>query len=119
MHHAMDSCVLFPFSVAFGLDLCYTIENATHTERRNAMKIHFLGTGAADWDPALASADHNFRRLSSILVDDCLLVDPGPCLPEFVRTFDCPTLFTDPGLDAIVNTHRHDDHYCEATLDWL
>lgn len=83
------------------------------------MKIHFLGTGAADWDPSLATADHNFRRLSSILVDDCLLVDPGPCLPEFVRTFACPTLFTAPGLDAIVNTHRHSDHYCDATVDWL
>lgn len=111
--------VLFRFSVAFVVDLCYTKEKSAIGEKRIIMKIHFLGTGAADWNPSLATADRNFRRLSSILVDDCLLIDPGPCLPEFVRTFDCPTLFTARGLDAIVNTHRHNDHYCDTTVDWL
>ena len=86
--HGCPLCfvILFRFSVAFDAKVCYTIENSVTEERQIIMKIHFLGTGAADWDPSLATADHNFRRLSSILVDDCLLVDPGPCLPEFVHT---------------------------------
>lgn len=81
------------------------------------MKLHFLGTGAADWDQHEANAEPGFRRFSSLLVDDCLLVDPGPCLPEFMRTFDCPQLFEK--LETIVNTHRHSDHYCESTVEML
>lgn len=41
------------------------------------MKLHFLGTGAADWDINNPRDDINFRRYSSLLVDDTLLIDPG------------------------------------------
>ena len=44
------------------------------------MKLHFLGTGAADWDIKNPRRDINFRRFSSLLIDGRLLVDPGLCL---------------------------------------
>ena len=75
------------------------------------MKLQFLGTGAADW---VEKGDYGeeFRRNASALVDDVLLIDPGPWVPDAVETF---------GVDAakvkyIINTHRHRDHYNEETL---
>ena len=81
------------------------------------MKLHFLGTGAADWKPELANASKDFRRYSSILIDDVLLIDPGPCIPEFMQTFDCPTLLDH--CKHILTTHSHRDHYCQETVDAL
>ena len=81
------------------------------------MKIHFLGTGAADWKQNEANASQDFRRFSSILIDDTLLIDPGPCIPEFMKTFDCPSLL-DNCKDILV-THSHIDHYSQATVDAL
>ena len=41
------------------------------------MKITFLGTGAADWNYDIHKDIEGYRRNSSILIDDCFLVDPG------------------------------------------
>ena len=42
------------------------------------MKITFLGTGAADWPAEKTENLTEFRRFSSALIDDILLIDPGP-----------------------------------------
>jgi len=81
------------------------------------MKLHFLGTGAADWDITNTSTDINYRRFSSILVDDILLIDPGPCVYEFAESFGYEKLTQD--IRYIVNTHRHGDHYDETTVENL
>jgi len=79
------------------------------------MKIKFLGTGAADWDISKACSDKNFRRFSSAVIDDCILVDPGPCVYEFSETFGYP-LNT---IKYIINTHRHGDHFNTDTISAL
>ena len=38
------------------------------------MKILFLGTGAADWPAEKPAGCKEFRRLSSALIDDVLLI---------------------------------------------
>ena len=79
------------------------------------MKLFFLGTGAADW-PLEKPADYTeFRRLSSAIVDDILLIDPGPQVPESLKTH---------GKDVnkiryIINTHEHGDHFNPTTLSLL
>lgn len=78
------------------------------------MKLHFLGTGAADWDIQNPRSDINYRRYSSLLIDGKLLVDPGPCIYEFASTFGYDSLFDD--VSCVINTHRHYDHYNEDTL---
>lgn len=79
------------------------------------MKITFLGTGAADW-PIEKSADMTeFRRLSSALVDDCLLIDPGPQVISALT--DCKK--RPDGIKYIVNTHKHSDHYSDETVNKL
>jgi glyoxylase-like metal-dependent hydrolase (beta-lactamase superfamily II) len=81
------------------------------------MKLHFLGTGAADWDISKANASQDFRRHSSMLVDGCLLVDPGACIFEFESTYGYTDLYA--GVTDIVCTHKHGDHYNPETVKKL
>ena len=77
------------------------------------MKLHFFVTGAADWDITRPDATENFRRFASLLTDGRLLIDPGPCLFEFEKTFGYRDLYA--GVTDIVCTHRHSDHYSPQT----
>lgn len=79
------------------------------------MKILFLGTGAADWPLEKPVGATEFRRLSSVLIDDCLLIDPGPQVPESLRTHGNVL----SSIQYIVNTHSHGDHFSQTTLDLL
>lgn len=57
------------------------------------MKLHFLGTGAADRDITKPRCDMDYRRFSSLLTDGKLLIDPGPCIFEFAETYNYPSLY--------------------------
>lgn len=78
------------------------------------MKILFLGTGAADW-PTNTDGHPEIRRLSSALIDGELLIDPGPCVPEALKTFKCDIT----KIKYIINTHPHSDHYNVGTVKLL
>lgn len=74
-----------------------------------------MGTGAADYNYETHGATPDYRRNSSALIDDTILIDPGPCVPEALANF---------GLDAgkieyVIATHYHDDHFNEDTLEFL
>ena len=79
------------------------------------MKITFLGTGAADWRLAEHRNIEGFRRNSSLLIDDCLLVDPGSDVPDALQTFEKSI----DKVKYIINTHNHSDHYNENTVRYL
>jgi L-ascorbate metabolism protein UlaG (beta-lactamase superfamily) len=81
------------------------------------MELLFLGTGAADWDISAADASPDFRRFSSLLVDGRLLIDPGPCVFEFEKTFGYRDLYA--GVTDVLNTHPHGDHFHPDTLSRL
>ena len=76
------------------------------------MKITYLGTGAADWVMKLHKNMAGFRRRSSLLIDDVLLIDPGPDVPDAFETFKKDM----NGVRYIINTHPHDDHFNENTV---
>ena len=79
------------------------------------MKITFLGTGSADWSPDKRSTRRDYRRHSAVLVDDCLLIDPGPTVPEALAA-----LGKSPAdIRYILNTHTHSDHYNKDTVAFL
>jgi len=76
------------------------------------LKLLFLGTGAADWPRTRKEGMVEFRRLSSLLIDDVLLIDPGPQVLDALLEY---------GRDAtnikyIINTHKHSDHFNVETL---
>ena len=76
------------------------------------MKVTFLGTGAADWDINAYSPEQFYRRCSSILINDDLLVDPGPNIFHFCETNGTPDLLD--GVKNIIVTHSHWDHFNSA-----
>jgi Metal-dependent hydrolases of the beta-lactamase superfamily I len=81
------------------------------------MNLHFLGTGAADWDITNPETTVDFRRFSSVLIDGNLLLDCGPCLYEFADSFECPDLYKN--VKTILLTHSHGDHFQPDTLKKL
>lgn len=78
------------------------------------MKIHFLGTGAADWNIEKDLNNPEYRRNSSILINNTLLVDPGSCIFEFEKSFGYKKLYKE--VKHIVCTHKHSDHYNPETV---
>ena len=79
------------------------------------MKLTFLGTGAADWCIREHKKMEGFRRNAALLIDDCLLIDPGPDVPDALAAFGQAA----GAIRYVLNTHRHSDHYCPKTLDAL
>ncbi len=79
------------------------------------MKVLFLGTGARDWNPTRDYDNPEYRRNASVLIDDELLIDPGPCVPEALNKFNVDV----KKIRYVINTHAHSDHFDEATLDFL
>jgi hypothetical protein len=67
------------------------------------IRVLFLGTGAAGWDPKRADKDANARRQSSVLLDGKVLVDFTQC------SFD--KLPKDSRPEVLFQTHSHGDHY--------
>ncbi len=78
------------------------------------MKILFLGTGAADYNEKHRDMI-GYRRNSSALVDGYILIDPGPCVPDALKSFGVDVA----GIKYILNTHPHKDHYNEETVKFL
>ena len=82
------------------------------------MELLFLGTGAADFSPALSGPEgksldnKSLRRSTSTLLDGKLLFDAGPhTLTCFSLTGADPAAVTD-----VLFTHLHSDHYNVESL---
>ena len=78
------------------------------------MKIQFLGTGAADWK-AVPPETPGYRFFSSAIIDDVLLIDPGPDVLLSSQKFGIDL----SGLKWMINTHSHEDHYNAETVKEL
>ena len=80
------------------------------------MKLHFLGTGAADWDWSQREVGRNYRRSTATLFDGTLLMDCGPCIPFMEKEYE--TILFDSVTDVLV-THSHGDHFSVDSLRFL
>ena len=78
------------------------------------MKLLCLGTGAADWPIDRYDEFPFFRRFTSTLVNDDLLIDPGPHVYHYIEKNNCPALLV--GVKNILVTHSHGDHFTPATV---
>ena len=79
-------------------------DNAT-CDSEKGISIRFLGTGAADWQGRDDRGEH--RRLSSILIDQHILIDFTPSDIEMLPEGCSP--------EIIFYTHSHGDHYHPET----
>ena len=73
------------------------------------MKLEFLGTGAANFNIERDQHTEGFRRFSSCLLNDELMIDPGPHFFHYMETFNKPHLLKD--LKYVIITHSHGDHF--------
>lgn len=78
------------------------------------MKLHFLGTGAADWKLADKERE-DYRFFSSALIDGVLLIDSGPDVFVSAKKYGIDL----SGIKYVIRTHSHSDHFCEETLNKL
>ena len=69
------------------------------------MKLHFLGTGAADWNGMNEHGE--CRRFTSTLIDGCLLIDVNP---------DVLSMIDKAAVRAVIFTHSHRDHFNPEAL---
>ena len=81
------------------------------------MKVTFLGTGAADWDINAYVPGQFHRRFSSALINEDLLIDPGPHIFHFCEHNGTPDLLD--GVKNIIVTHSHADHFNSNTVERL
>ena len=77
------------------------------------MKIHFLGTGDSSQRIKKSDDVRDIRRSSSILIDDMLLVDPGPDIFKFEKDFGYSGLYDE--TDNYLCTHKHKGHYSKIS----
>ena len=68
---------------------------------KDDLLVRFLGTGAADWNGVDERGE--LRRLSSVLLDNRILIDFTPSDADML-----PSGFMRP--DAVFYTHSHSDH---------
>ncbi len=84
---------------------------------RDSVSITFLGTGAADWPEIIPAGEdfasnRNWRRLSSVLVDNRILIDCGSTVTGAMNTFG----IDQQQITDILITHTHNDHLSLDTL---
>lgn len=81
------------------------------------MKLEFLGTGAADYNLERDANDAGFRRFSSMMINDTLLIDPGPHIFHYAETFGKENLFEN--VKTVIITHSHEDHLSPESVKRL
>ena len=113
------------FTAGLGLKSTYAsaskpeapIDKTVNACSAKQIEILFLGTGAADWPNKYPPIEQKLekgqvRGLSSILVNDHILVDCGPTVIDAMKRFG-----VDPaGITDILLTHTHSDHFRENTI---
>ncbi len=72
------------------------------------MELLFLGTGAPDW----YKARDFIRHKTAMLINDDLLIDPGPDVPAMMKAFGADF----SKVRHILVSHSHGDHYDPQTL---
>ena len=77
------------------------------------MKLTFLGTGAADWCLAIRDGKKVTRRYSSVIIDDELVIDPGPGVLDALKV----NKIEFASVKYVLNTHDHDDHAAHKKTD--
>ena len=92
---------LYALVVAAAGTLAGGVRGAAEAPDNHALRVRFLGTGAADWNGPDARGER--RRLSSILLENAVLID-------YTRTAR-DMLPADARPHTIFYTHSHDDHF--------
>lgn len=94
--------------IGTGAALAAAAALGAEAERKGDIRVKFLGTGAADWEPTGKNGpkpDGELRRRSSVLLDGRILID------FTAQAFD---MLGEAKPDVIFYTHQHSDHFNAA-----
>ena len=99
---------------------CPSWDTTREEDKLAILRILFVGTGAADWPRTYETtvekaASGTVRGLSSILVNDRILVDCGGTVPEALALLGADV----GGITDLLMTHTHGDHMDPAALQRL
>ena len=72
------------------------------------MKLEFVGTGAADFRLDKREEGKLFRRWTTTVVDDTILLDPGPHVLDYMEQNGRMDLLDN--IKYVLMTHSHGDH---------
>lgn len=79
------------------------------------MRLCFLGTAADDWYWEKPQDGGEYRRRCAVLIDDMLLIDPGPQVLDACNDFNKDL----SNIKYVIATHKHSDHFCIDTVEKL
>lgn len=77
------------------------------------MNIKFMGTGAADFKISERKGNEFFRRLSSAVIDNELMIDCSADTADYIQKSST----TLSGVKNLIITHTHNDHYSFETIN--
>ena len=77
------------------------------------MNLRFLGTGFGPLKTKRKNTK-DYRRPASLLIDDCILIDPTPAVFEFADDYALSGLYRK--VHTVLLTSPCDERFCEQTL---
>lgn len=78
------------------------------------MKIQFLGTGTPRNELRKSYDDRDDRRCSSIMIDDLMIVDPGPDIYKFEKEFGYSGLYDE--VETVLCTNKSKSNYSKKAM---
>ena len=81
------------------------------------MNLRFIGTGSLGSFRIRNKLSRDYRRFSTLLIDEVLLIDPSEDIFEFEESFMLSGIYS--GVEAVLITHSHLDHLSISALERL
>ena len=81
------------------------------------ISLRFFGTGALDSFRIKNKLSKEYRRFSTLLIDEKLIIDPSEDIFEFIETFMLQGILDD--VNDVFITHSHIDHFSITAIERL
>ncbi len=81
------------------------------------INIRFLGTGSLGSVRPKNKLSKEYRRFSTLLIDERIIIDPSEDIFELEESFMLSGLYR--GVDSVLITHSHLDHFSISAIEQL
>ena len=81
------------------------------------INIRFLGTGSLGSVRPKNKLSKEYRRFSTLLIDERIIIDPSEDIFELEESFMLSGLYR--GVDSVLITHSHLDHFSISAIERL
>ena len=81
------------------------------------ISLRFFGTGALDSFRIKNKLSKEYRRFSTLLIDEKIIIDPSEDIFEFIESFSLQGILDD--VKDVFITHSHIDHFSISAIERL